>query len=416
MSETETCPVCVESYNRSTRIPVVCAYCQYKSCRECAETYLLQQHTPKCMNCNKEWTRDMIVRYFTKKFVNTKYKIHRENCLFEQEKAMLPATQPVVERMIEDERIRSNIIETRIQIQRLYEQIRVYEDMLHSDRSSKERKSFIRKCPNSECRGFLSIQWKCNLCNLKTCKDCNECIRHEDEHKCDPNSVETAKLLAKDSKTCPNCGEMIFKTEGCDQMYCTQCHTAFSWRTGRIETGTVHNPHYFEWLQRRNQQDTQIHQDIIPRCGREIDHYFIRQLYRSNNFVYSPRILGLCRQLVHLREIVLPQYETNRFNDNQDLRVSFLRNQITEEYFRITLQKREKARAKKQDMYRLFAMMVQCVTEIIYRYAEEKNDASGYLDEIQNLLEYVNTCLDNISKNYSSRRYSINNDLVLTRI
>lgn len=36
--------------------------------------------------------------------------------------------------------------------------------------------------------------------------------------------------------------------KNCDQMYCTICHTAFSWRTGQIETGRVHNPHYYQHL------------------------------------------------------------------------------------------------------------------------------------------------------------------------
>jgi hypothetical protein len=412
----EPCPVCVEPFNRSKRIETECAYCQYKVCRECVETYILQQHSPKCMNCTKEWTRDMLVRHFSKKFINTKYKTHRENCLFEQEKAMLPATQPVVEQIIADEQIKTQIIQTRIHIQQLYEQIRVYEDMLNSNRRiSRERKSFIRKCPNSECRGFLSTQWKCNLCNFKTCKECNECMRNEDEHKCDPNNVETAKLIAKDSKSCPNCGEMIFKTEGCDQMFCTQCHTAFSWRTGRVEAGMVHNPHYFEWLQQRNQRDNQLHNEVAPQCGREIDHYLVRQMCRDRQVVYSPRMIELCRNVIHLREVVLRQFETNRFNDNQDLRVLFLRNRITEDYFRTTLQKREKARVKKQDIYRLLAMVIQCVTEIIYRYIEEKHAVDEYLSEIANLLEYANTCLKNISKNFSSRQYYLGRDLELHR-
>lgn len=559
-----SCPICIEKYNKSSHFKIECAYCDYSACRECYETYLLQNTLSKCMNCNKEMTRETLVLNFTKKFISTKYKTHRENCLFEQEKAMLPATQPVVEQIIENEKIRNEITKTRVQISKLYEKIRNYEDILHSNNHSKqaERKSFVRKCPNPDCRGFLSTQWKCNLCDRKTCKDCNECMDADDEHKCDPDSVETAKLLAKDSKTCPNCGEMIFKIEGCfakntpillwdgsikmsqdicvgdilvgddgnprnvlslmrgedelyqitqnngmnyivnsehtlvvkylgieelekfrksdafeitvseylkldtkhinnffgfntkgvmdsisvksvgkgnyygwsvdgnkrfllsdftvvrncDQMYCTQCHTPFSWKTGKIETGTVHNPHYFEWLQKRRQLDNQAHLDMIPRCGREIDHHFVRQMVRSTSFVFSPRITSLCRHLIHFREVILPNYQTNRFDDNQDLRVMFLRNYIDEVYFRVTLQKREKARQKKEEFYRLFAMMIQCITEIVYRYHEEKGDVLPYLNEIETLIEYVNNCLANISRTYSCQKYSISYiNLVISR-
>lgn len=565
------CPICVEKYNRTTHFKIECSYCNYSACRECYETYLLQNPISKCMNCSKEMTRETIVLQFTKKFVSTKYKTHRENCLFEQEKAMLPATQPIVEQIIENEKIKNEITKIRIEISNLYKKINDYEDILHRNNRSKqvERKSFVRKCPNSECRGFLSMQWKCNLCNRKTCKECNECMAEDDEHKCDPNNVETAKLLAKDSKTCPKCGEMIFKIDGCfaedtlillwdgtvkysqdirlgdiligddgnprrvlqlctgvdelyrvdqsngmsytvnskhtlvlkagddvvnimvdeylklpdelvkvlkgfkrfkqsdtsskitvqsvgkgryygwlvddnhrfllsdftvvrncDQMYCTQCHTPFSWKTGKVETGTVHNPHYFEWLQRRNLEDNQIQQDMIPRCGREIDNFFVREMARHPILVFSPQIISMCRNLIHFREMILPNYETHRFNDNQDLRVSFLRNHIDENYFRTTLQKREKARQKKEDYYRLFAMMIQCITEIIYRYREYVNTRNNpefiaqldgrydkiFLDEIENLVKYVNECLANISRTYSCQRYTVSSrDLSLLR-
>lgn len=506
------------------------------------------------MNCNKEMTREVMTQKFTKKFLSTRYKEHRENYLFDQEKAMLPATQPIVERLMENERIRENIIKAREQIRELYATIRTYEELLYYKKDSTvERKSFIRKCPNPECRGFLSTQWKCNLCERKTCKECNECMSLEDdEHKCDPNNVETAKLLAKDSKTCPKCGEMIFKIDGCfardvpilmrsgsfkmsqsirvgdqlvgddgtfrtvidtcfgtdqlfkiehedgssytvnskhilvtrqpngflfelsveqylsldifekvqlsavrmttngleslafnvhavgkgdyygwkvdgnqrflhadrtvlhncDQMYCTQCHTAFSWQTGKIETGVMHNPHYYEWLKKQERADPQMIQEMVPRCGREIDHYFIRRLRDSS---CSPMMLEICRNIIHFRAVVLVRYETDRFNDNQDLRVSFLRNQITEQSFRTTLQKREKAREKNEEFYRLFAMMIQCLTEIVYRYADDKKSAAPYILEIDHLLEYVNTCLHNISKVYSCARYIVDPHLNLLR-
>ncbi len=34
----------------------------------------------------------------------------------------------------------------------------------------------------------------------------------------------------------------------CDQMWCVECKTAFSWSKGTVETGMVHNPHYYQWM------------------------------------------------------------------------------------------------------------------------------------------------------------------------
>jgi hypothetical protein len=31
-------------------------------------------------------------------------------------------------------------------------------------------------------------------------------------------------------------------------MWCIECKTAFSWSKGTIENGTVHNPHYYQWM------------------------------------------------------------------------------------------------------------------------------------------------------------------------
>ena len=35
-------------------------------------------------------------------------------------------------------------------------------------------------------------------------------------------------------------------------MWCTTCHTAFSWKSGEIQNGTIHNPHYFQYMRDAN--------------------------------------------------------------------------------------------------------------------------------------------------------------------
>ena len=111
----------------------------------------------------------------------------------------------------------------------------------------KKKAVFIQKCPATTCEGFLSTQWICGLCNIKVCKDCHE-PKAATGHTCNPDLVESVKAIKKEAKPCPKCASQISKIDGCDQMWCTQCHTAFSWRTGEIETHVVHNPHYFQWM------------------------------------------------------------------------------------------------------------------------------------------------------------------------
>jgi hypothetical protein len=41
----------------------------------------------------------------------------------------------------------------------------------------------------------------------------------------------------------------------CDQMWCVECKTAFSWSKGTVETGVVHNPHYYQWMRQHGGRD-----------------------------------------------------------------------------------------------------------------------------------------------------------------
>ena len=52
------------------------------------------------MSCKKEWDRTFLVSRFTKTFMTHGYKTHLENILFDQERALLPATQSIVEKII----------------------------------------------------------------------------------------------------------------------------------------------------------------------------------------------------------------------------------------------------------------------------------------------------------------------------
>jgi len=106
---------------------------------------------------------------------------------------------------------------------------------------------YNRPCPLEECNGFVDTsKWVCGTCKKHICKECF--AEKEEGHECNKDMVDTVKMIMKESRPCPKCSIYIHKTEGCDQMWCTQCHTTFSYQTGEIHVGRTHNPMYYQWL------------------------------------------------------------------------------------------------------------------------------------------------------------------------
>ena len=63
------------------------------------------------LSCGKEWSRKFLREKFTNSFLINKFKKHIESILFEREKALLPATQPLVQEKIRKKNIRDRIKE-----------------------------------------------------------------------------------------------------------------------------------------------------------------------------------------------------------------------------------------------------------------------------------------------------------------
>jgi hypothetical protein len=256
---------------------------------------------------------------------------------------------------------------------------------------------------------------------MTSCSNCHE-VKGVNTHLhiCKSENVETAKLLAKDTKPCPKCATPIFKIEGCNQMFCTQCQTPFSWKTGRVENGVIHNPHYFEWLRINGNEERNL---LEVRCGREIDNDFISRIVS----VSSLQVSTICRNIVHIRRVELPRYVINVVNDNQDLRVNYLTQKITEEKFKSLLQKRNREKTKRRDIANILNMYVDSSTDILYRYLKKckKDKVSGntvhfieqkYLSELTCLITYTNSCFTDVSDLYKSVHYEIDTSGKFTKV
>jgi hypothetical protein len=124
----------------------------------------------------------------------------------------------------------------------------------YNDITSKKME-FTIACSNGKCKNYLDANFVCSSCNIKFCPNCREQVKPNGNHECDKNVVKSIKMMQKDSKPCPGCKIMIFKIEGCSQMFCTNCNTAFNWDSGLIDKGRIHNPHYFDYLKRNGGLD-----------------------------------------------------------------------------------------------------------------------------------------------------------------
>ena len=438
------CQICFDSFNGSSRKKCACPYCNVGYCRECVGTWLTTiVDEPRCPNeqCKKAWSREFLDTIVTKVWRDSVYREYRERLLMDRERALLPATQPRIEAIHEAKRLEKELItpmrERRKEIMVLMRQLeaetqgiqqqiwditnraeRLRQGIGFDDSANKSRNIFIRRCPANNCRGFLSSAWKCGVCELFSCPDCQEVkgVARDSAHTCDPGALETAKLIAKDTKACPKCGEMITKIDGCDQMWCVSCHTAFSWRTGQVATGIVHNPHYYEFQRRMNNGEAPRNVGDIP-CGGLADWATLRNSLltaaQRATRAFPPWFVTLeyaHRRINHVLNVDMVQLAQNavNINDNIDLRISYLLNEISEPAMMSSLQAREKKREKELEIRRVYETLTGAATDIFRRMiltSEEKGQAEEnfkpFLNELDQLRIFINEALDVLRRRYS---------------
>ena len=411
-SSRTVCPVCIDEMSPSKVF--ICPFCDYLTCRACVSKFtLVSKDEPKCMSCNRVFDRDILCKV-SNKFVNVDLKKHREDVLLEREMSMMPSTQIYVEHELARRERNATYKSLMAERQSLLRRVKSIDELCRDlsrmnyaaeflDLRNEERRQFIHKCSQSTCEGFLSSSWKCGVCKMYTCCNCNAPLSEtkEDGHVCLPADVETMKLLKADCKKCPGCAQFIHKVSGCDQMWCTSCHTAFSWKTGLKVQGTIHNPHFYDF-QRQNYGRGRNLNDIP--CG---GMPTLREMNSCLRAVASPPDVvqffnSVHRLTNHLSEVVLPMYPYNENVEdaNRDLRVNFMIGDLTSEALKIKLQQREKRREKKRDIHFILEMIVTTMTDLL-RQSLMHTDFHIKMGIIKSLFAYGNESLSKVSLRFS---------------
>ena len=462
MARLGECEICCDKINRcpqSKYYKVECPSCDANICRVCTRKYLLTSaDDPHCMSCKSQWDRETFIKATLKSFVFGKWKEHHSNMLLDKEMGRLPSTMPAVENYKACQKlevIEGDINDELKRIELLVRQMKYKQRMIREEIDARrrggfnkgERRAFIKKCPGENCEGFLSTQYKCELCGIKVCPKCfaienahGDGETKDAEHICNEDDLKSAELIRKETRNCPSCGTGIYKIAGCDQMWCTQCHTPFSWKTGKKVNGVIHNPHFYAWrnaggggghvnapgavmcggLPRlfnfRKGITTALEENYRLQHGAES---FVRtQPWKeSNERTGLLNIYNLHRAATHFGAVELDNVRTrcNRAVDNEDLRIRYMMKEIDKKEMKAILIKRDTQREKALAILQIYELVNTIFTETVRDTYENivvnkqyKNDRETPLEVISRNLErcdrirkYANAHLARVSVMYN---------------
>ena len=458
------CQICAESFNRSTRAPISCesSNCNFEACKTCVRTYLLNtSKDPHCMSCRNAWSQNYLVMKLNRSFITNDFKKHRKNLLLEQQLSRLPATMEAADRVRRSEVEQAKADEIRTKIYDLKTELRKaeYDYRKHYNEANRikngtekegEKKQFIMPCSNKDCRGFLSTQWKCDICEKHSCSKCFEIIGNNknDPHECKDENIKSAELIRKECRQCPGkCGANIFKTEGCDQMFCTQCHVAFSWKTGEIEKGPVHNPHWYQWQATLNNGTaTRAPGDVL--CGglitySELRNFIINKItpnglekYNKKYNINKPYGVGAVMifrdYITELHRIVQEinhwwlrdaRQRVQDLENGEPMRIEYILGRKSKEEVAKNAYKNDSSRRKYAELLNVYELLGVVGIEIFAAMVNSKNQDDVFIGEVythlasyNELRQYCNKQLAQISISYNQRVPQINTEWKVERL
>ena len=220
-------------------------------------------------------------------------------------------------------------------------------------------------------------------------------------------------------------------------MYCTECKIAFSWNSGKIDNGPVHNPHFYQLMARQNNgQAPRNPHDVL--CGGLINYYQVGNIRRTITDIIrilkkeeqtpfltiDKELLTLHRLANHITYYELPRLRTRitTLTDNLELRVKYLNNKISKEELSNQVYRNDNTRKKTIEILQLYELLSVYTIENFANIAnikpltlKEKNKNMEYIEtivkfiyEFKQLIIYTNREMKLISITYNHTVMIIN--------
>lgn len=432
------CSVCYGKYNKQNHKEVQCFHCHQSTCSSCIQRFLLESSSdPKCLHCHIHWDRRFMIQHLTKRFCNIDYRHYRRSIIYERNKCYLPKISSILEKKDKLKELDSQIIDFKKQLDILKEERgRQYTSIIQSEENFIYNRNIIvdtkkinnRPCSLDKCLGFLGEDGVCPICKNKTCLSCNINIKNNEiQHQCKEEDKEHWAYLKNTTKPCPSCKVRIFKISGCDQMWCTNCNTPFSWKNERIENGHIHNPHYPGWVFNNEQiQRTEVHEEECNE-NRLPNLYNLRSSLVSRKF--NPKelsmVLNIHRHLLHLQEMEVPKllgYRRRYYGGNYDNNYeNSYRRKLLPYLYKLIYNELDSKKKLEQFDYRLkcdieFSYIIQTyITEQIYLlnliYHKKDYSYPSFLKNIEKNKIFFLDGISNFEKEYK-RKYNCISNLI----
>lgn len=302
--------------------------------------------------------------------------------------------------------------------------------------------SFDLQCPVESCNGFLSKKGFCPICSTQICKKCQVIVpvpkvgengkplrpkalktmrkKAVHEHICKKEDIETVKTLNLETMACPRCRTRIFRTEGCDQMYCTACEkrghvTVFSWTTGKIDNGRIHNPHYIEFLRKQNRNTREVG-DVY--CGGLPDVRLV--INKLHSLGFNPEIIVQHHRILSefLQYDVNPLRRKMRDMDiHKETQIQYVAGLIDDRTFERRVCATEKKYEMEKELLDIYEVILMILTELFVNYYNtigvdvETTRQIGvkYINDVNRFLDNENKCCEELNKiyNYTSVPYGL---------
>ena len=211
-------------------------------------------------------------------------------------------------------------------------------------------------------------------------------------------------------------------------MFCTMCHIAFDWRTGKVDKGQIHNPHYYEYMNNNNVVNNNIHcindnlldLHTIKKHLEWLLRYKLQPPFEYNgmdyyNGGYHYKISDIHRSYVHIENVEI--FRIDPFVDNEELRMDYLTNVLSEEDFKIALQRKEKANEKRNEINLVFMTYMDIIKDLINSIMTFKTfkELEEFDNSVERLRIYINDSFKRISRRYQCVTTYIDESFACTR-